>query len=168
MSSALADLFEHNLWANQRLLDVCSGFGDEQLAATTPGTYGSVRDTLVHILASEGRYVLTLTGSQPQPALTEGDPFPGFAALREHAQRVGEALVNIAADFNPALVTRGTRQGQPFAVRASALVIQAINHATEHRTHVTTILSQQGLQPPALDAIGYIQETGTLTVPVAR
>ena len=39
---------------------------------------------------------------------------------------------------------------------AMVLLIQAINHATEHRTHIKTILSQQGIQPPEVDSWTYV------------
>jgi len=44
---------------------------------------------------------------------------------------------------------------------ASVPLVQAIHHASEHRTQVLTILSQQGIEPPDLsgwafgDAMGY-------------
>ena len=36
--------------------------------------------------------------------------------------------------------------------------LQAINHATEHRAHVATILSQHGVAPPELDGWTYDEE----------
>ena len=41
---------EHNTRANLRLLDFCARLSDEQLDASAPGTFGRVRDTLVHIV----------------------------------------------------------------------------------------------------------------------
>ena len=45
----LTTLFNHNLWANLRLLDVCADLTDEQLDSTLDGTFGSIRDTWQHI-----------------------------------------------------------------------------------------------------------------------
>ena len=50
MVSLLVTLCEHNTGANLRLLDFCAGLSDEQLDASAPGTFGRVRDTLVHIV----------------------------------------------------------------------------------------------------------------------
>jgi uncharacterized damage-inducible protein DinB len=55
MNLLLATLFRHNRWANLRLLDTCAGLSDAQWQAGVLGTYGSVRDTLVHLLAAEQR-----------------------------------------------------------------------------------------------------------------
>jgi len=65
MASTLSEPFRHNLWANLRLLDVCAGLSEAQLDLTALGTYGRVRDTLVHLIAGEGRYVGLLRGERP-------------------------------------------------------------------------------------------------------
>ena len=161
MATALVELFRHNLWANLRLLDVCEGVSDEQLDASAPGTYGRVRDTLVHLFAAEGRYVALLTGQQPQHPLRESAGFPTFEELRERARGSGEALIEIAARFRATRVLRGTWRGEPYAMRAVVPLIQAINHATEHRSHVVSILSQRGIQPPDLDGWAYGEEAAS-------
>ena len=48
----LEHLFEHNAWANARLLEFCEPLTAEQLATSAVGTYGRLDDTLVHILAA--------------------------------------------------------------------------------------------------------------------
>ena len=154
MATTLEELFAHNLWANLRLLDACAGLSEAQLAASAPGTYGSIRDTLVHIIAAEERYVSLLTGEQPEKPLRESEGFPGLHELRERARRTGEGLAGTAGT-PPEHVLRGTRRGEPFAIRSVVPLIQAINHATEHRAHVATILSQEGVEPPVLDGWTY-------------
>ena len=43
-------LFRHNLWANLRLLEVCTALSDEQLHASAVGGFGSINDTWQHIV----------------------------------------------------------------------------------------------------------------------
>ena len=156
MPTALVELYKHNLWANLRLLDLCAGLNDEQLDAAAPGTYGRVRDTLVHIFAAEERYVKLFTGSQPEHPLRESEGFPGIEELRERARRSGEALIEVAGRFRSSRILRGKwRSGEPYTLRAVVPMVQAINHATEHRAHIVTVLSQHGVQPPDLDGWAY-------------
>ena len=61
MTSEIADFFRYNLWANWCLLDACAPLSDAQLDATVRGTYGSVRDTLMHLFDSEEHYVEDIT-----------------------------------------------------------------------------------------------------------
>jgi uncharacterized damage-inducible protein DinB len=49
-SDTLTTLFRHHLWANLRLFERCAGLTNEQLDAPVVGTYGSIRDTLQHIV----------------------------------------------------------------------------------------------------------------------
>src|SRR5262245_20547636 len=77
MKNRLSDLFRYNRWANLRLLDTCADLSNEQLDATLSGTFGSVRETLMHLLSSEEGYARTLTGMAPTPRLSELMTFPG-------------------------------------------------------------------------------------------
>src|SRR5947209_2286189 len=96
MTTGLPDFFKYNLWANLRLLDACAQLSDAQLSATTKGTFGSVRETLMHLFASEEGYVRGITGTSPSPQLKELTTFPGFDELRQRAERSGKALITIA------------------------------------------------------------------------
>jgi uncharacterized damage-inducible protein DinB len=52
----LTTLFSHNLWANLRLLERCAELSSEQLDAAIPGTFGSIRDTLQHIVTAADKF----------------------------------------------------------------------------------------------------------------
>jgi uncharacterized damage-inducible protein DinB len=155
MATIIADFFRYNLWANLRVLDACAGLDDAQLDASIRGTFGSVRETLVHIIGAEEGYVHRFTGQRTEPALHEGDPFPGFDELRRRARQSGEGLIAIAEQFDAGQVLRLTYQGQLYDVPAIFVLIQAINHATDHRSQMATILSQQDITPPELDGWSY-------------
>jgi len=60
MTTGLPDFFKYNLCANRRLLDMCEKLSDAQLDATMIGTYGSVRETLLHLFAAEEGYARAL------------------------------------------------------------------------------------------------------------
>jgi uncharacterized damage-inducible protein DinB len=157
MSTGLADFFKYNLWANLRLLDACANLSDAQLDATTRGTFGSVRATLMHIVAGEEGYVQRFTGQRPEPALLEHDPFPGFDELRRRARLSGEEMIAIAEQWEQGQVLYLSYQGQFFAVPAIFVLIQAINHATDHRSQIATVLSQQDVTLPELDGWAYYE-----------
>ena len=96
MTTGLPDFFKYNLWANLRLLDACAQLSDAQLDATTKGTFGSVRETLMHLFAAEEGYVRDITGTAPTPRLEELTTFAGFDELRRRAERSGKELITIA------------------------------------------------------------------------
>jgi uncharacterized damage-inducible protein DinB len=52
--SILVRLFEHNNWANLRIIRACSALSDAQLdAEPQSATKGSIRLTLIHLVASQ-------------------------------------------------------------------------------------------------------------------
>lgn len=152
MPTILQKMFEHNGWANLRLLDVCAGLTAPQLDATVPGTYGSIRDTLLHIFGAEKSYLAGLTGDPPVGTFPPEGGFPGFDALRSIARASGEGFAAVASRMSEDQIIEGERRGEPFSIPASIFMTQAINHATEHRAEIKTILTQQGIEPPDIDA----------------
>lgn len=162
MDTTLVEMFRHNRWANLRLLDACEGLTDAALDAGATGTYGRARDTLVHLLAAEERYTVLLGGQQPERPLRESEGFPGFAELRARAERSGDALITIATQDPHDKILRGTRGGEAYEMRAVVPLVQAINHATEHRSQVMTILTQQGVEPPDLSGWAFGEGMGYL------
>lgn len=161
MGSILVEMFRHNAWANQHLLDACAALSDDQLATAAPGTYGAIRDTLLHLASGQDRYVAALRGEQPSNTL-HGRPFPGIPALQEHLGRSSEALVTVAEQGDDDRVVRGIRNGEPYALPASVFLIQAINHATDHRSQIASIMSGMGIEPPEIDGWSYAVSTAAL------
>ncbi len=153
MTTGLTYIFQHHLWANLSLLDACSKLNDEQLDATTNGVYGSIRATLLHMLSAEGRYVARLTG-QPS-AFSEEHPFPGFAVLRQQASSTGEALLEQIEQGVEHRTLHISHDGQTFEYPGSFMLLQAINHATDHRSQICTQLTLLGITPPDLDGWSY-------------
>lgn len=146
MTSLLVKLFEHNRWANLRTVAACAGLTDTQLDATVRGTAGSVRDTLMHVAGAEQRYVMRLSGRQP--TYGERDGWRGIDALRQALDESGRALVALAGRADPDEVLEGEYQGQAYKLPVATVYVQAINHATEHRSQIATILTQRGVEPP--------------------
>jgi uncharacterized damage-inducible protein DinB len=153
--SILVEMFKHNTWANTRLIDACAELSDAALDAGAVGTYGSARDTLVHLFGAQGRYVAALRGTPADDAVREDQPFPGFDVLRQHARSSGAALEELAATLPEEHIVRRTYQGQERVIPAGIFLTQAINHATEHRAHIMTIMTQQGVEPPTIDGWAY-------------
>ncbi len=155
MTTGLPDFFHYNLWANLRLLDFCAQLHDTQLDVPTKGTYGSVRQTLMHLFSSEEGYAGSITGQRAAPALAEEDPFPGFDELRRRAEQSGQALIRVAEQEHLDRMLhlhRGTYDASVMIV-----LIQAINHGIDHRSQIATLLSQQDIALPTnfLDGWAY-------------
>jgi len=155
----ITELFRHNTWANLKLLDACRSLGDGHLDANVPGTFGSIRDTLLHIVGAEVSYVHRVNGLLPDDPPKRGE-FPGVDALIKHAEWCGEELLQLALNASPTDMVKATKEGWSGQYPLTALLTQAINHATEHRAQIATILTQQGIEPPDMSGWMYMEETG--------
>jgi uncharacterized damage-inducible protein DinB len=158
----LAKLFEHNNWANQKIIQACYSLSDEQLDAEPHSvTKGNIRDTLLHLVGSQAGYLSLLT----VPVEERHDVRPTFAELEESARTSGEGLLTLASGGQKLLEARlKTRDG--FYTEPWVVVLQVINHATEHREQIKSMLSALGVTPPDIDGWDYGIVTDAL-VPIS-
>ena len=160
MTTGLRDFFTYNLWANLRLLDACTHLSDAQLDATLKGTFGSVRETLLHMFTAEEGYARRLTAKILTPPLEDLTHFPGFDELWRHARGSGEALITFAERVDQEELSQILHlDGGTYDAPAIIVVIEAINHAIDHRSQIATLLSQQDIEPAELDSWAYNDAT---------
>ena len=144
------DFYRQNEWANLALIEACRDLTDEQLTTTAIGTFGSIRDTLRHIVSAEGGYASRL-GHEPSPRLQRDDAWPGLDALAEMVSATADAFAATAGDA-PDLTIRVESDTQHYDVEAAVILIQAFHHGTDHRSQICTILTTLGIDPPELSA----------------
>ena len=163
-TSVLTSLFRHNTWANLKLLDFSAGLSDDQLQATAVGTYGTIRETLLHFVRAEVDYVNRATGKSPAVPLQRG-LFPGFEVLKDSVRWAGDELSQLAVAAHAGHIVRETDPQEPVAVEypLSSLLVQALNHSTEHRTQVSTIITQLGVEPPDMSRLDVYGGSGRVS-----
>jgi uncharacterized damage-inducible protein DinB len=147
----LAELFRHNLWANLILIDLCLTLPEEILETNVPGTFGGIRETLAHLVGAEERYLAALVAGPERRNPTLEETAPDLTTLREHARQSGEGFIAFAEKVEGNPTMRVTWRGQSHEMPAALFLVQAINHATEHRTQIKTALTQASITPPELD-----------------
>ena len=150
-------LFQHNRWANLRILEACADLTDEQLDATLVGTFGSIRDTLQHIVTAEQSYFSRISTGQPYRRLKDAPPLT-IPEMIEIADTTGTGLVEWAPNVKADDMVNVDWEGTPRDVPKTILLTQAINHATEHRSQIMAILTEIGIQPPDLSGWTYFDQ----------
>jgi uncharacterized damage-inducible protein DinB len=159
--SILADAFDHHVWATVHLLDACATLTPQQLEATVPGTYGTILDTLRHLVGADVAYLQVLGGSQPD----FDEEGAGLADLR--ARMVGHLRAwagVIADDPDPDTDTiryrdDGSEGHAPTGIRLA----QVLHHGTDHRSQVCTTLTSLGIEPPEIDVWAFAESQGRYT-----
>lgn len=157
-SAAIIDeLYRYNLWANDKVLRLCDGLTDTQLDAPRQMGFGSLRNTLFHILAAEEVWV-------ERWKLIPWRPFPtdaGGMGLREIAERLHavdearRALIDQERDSQwQRIVEYKDSKGNSYTNRLNGLLLHVANHGIHHRAQALSYLKQYGKTVPG--GIDYI------------
>ena len=155
----LVKLFEHNNWANLQIIQACSSLSDDQLDSEPRSvTKGSIRNTLLHLVNSQRGYLALLT----LPVEARPNTPLAFAELQEAAINSGEGLLALARDeaIKPIKTQLRTRDG--YFAEPWVVMVQVINHATEHREQIKSMLNSLGITPPDIDSWTYGEFTNAV------
>ncbi len=160
MNQALAEVFRYNRWANLQLFEACRSLSDEHLDTRVPGTSGTVRELLLHVVGGQQTFVLRTMGRQDGSGLSRSSPWPGFDALLELAGRSSEQLVEIAAGLFEDSEVSLPYMGKVFRFPKGFFLAHAAEHGVEHRTEIKLALAQLGVETPDLDGWLYSTAAG--------
>lgn len=157
----LDDAFAHHMWATLQVMDVCAGLDAGQIEATAPGTYGTILDTLRHIVAADSGYLFAMTGGKVQPIDEEQ---MDLAELRKTTEGLASEYVSLlATDLDPdQVVVRRRDDGSETHAPLGIRLAQAVHHGTDHRSQICTVLTTLGIEPPLIDVWDYADQDGRL------
>jgi uncharacterized damage-inducible protein DinB len=147
MNEALVELLRHKTWATLLLIEALERLDAEVLDLTTPGTYGTIRATLHHLVAADESYLATVTGEQPAHPLAAGQV--SLQTLAGLTRKLGPRWDTLAQDLRLASREVTTRDG--WRTPAAIPIAQAIHHAECHRGHVLSVLGAHDIEIPGLD-----------------
>ena len=159
--NTLLEFLKQNTMMNARLMDACETLSAEQLSATVEGTYGTISATLVHVVGGQDSYAHRFFDRE-RPERLEEDPFPGFQALRDRLAKTDAMLEEAAlqADDGRTVRITGDDPEGSWDMAGGLLLLQAVNHATEHRSQIATILTQLGVEPPDMSGWRFFFDAG--------
>jgi uncharacterized damage-inducible protein DinB len=158
----LADAFAHHVWATLRLIDVCLALTPEQLETTVPGTYGSIVDTLRHLVGADASYLFVMSGGRSPVIDEETMDLPELRTVMEDHGAAWSSV--LAGDLDPDVVLvrhrdDGSQSHAPLGIRLA----QALHHGTDHRSQICTALTTLGVEPPGIDVWDYAWKDGRLS-----
>ena len=159
----LVKLFEHNNWANLQIVQACAALSEAQLDLEPQSvTKGSIRKTLLHLVSSQRGYLALLT----LPVEARPNTPLAFAELQDSVNKSGEGLLALVRDETVKPLKTQLRTMDRYFVEPWVIMVQVINHATEHREQIKSMLSALGITPPDIDGWTYGEATHAL-IPIA-
>jgi uncharacterized damage-inducible protein DinB len=157
---------QHDIWATEQLIAHCRKLTPDQLELTTPGTYGTIKATLQHIVAADENYLIRLSGKLLHENVFRVTDSASIHDIATHLGHVKDAVERLFAgptlDAEHLLTDTPSRPaGAPrFEMRTWVPASQLINHGVDHRSHVNTILAAHGLETVDLQVWPYAMELG--------
>ncbi|MBI2912210.1 MAG: DinB family protein [Chloroflexi bacterium] len=166
---ALHTLFAYNRLATQRVLDAAELLTPEQWLAPQTAGRGPIRDTLVHVVSSQRRWLAAGAGSLPPQdtswGLVEPADFPDVAAVRALFQTVDEETQRFLETLTDPMLeqvrVRRTPSGNEFRCLLWQMLLHAANHGTQHRSEVAAMLTAFGHSPGDLDLLRFLPASET-------
>lgn len=164
LAEALRTLHGYNRWANEHILDIAAGLPPERWLAPGSAGHGSVRDTLLHLLATHRTWLGLCDGSLTVEQAFAQEPAPGdypdAAALRALWREIDAASQAYLArlDEAEAATHRGGTfpwSGEAFSQPVWSILTHVANHSTQHRSEAAAMMTADGHSPGYMDLLGY-------------
>ena len=157
----LRELYDYNFWARDQQLAVCESLSEEQLSRPLAASFGSLFDTLKHLLGSEWVWMERFDGWSAR-SVPWYEETQSLASLRARWALV-EAdlrrfLQSLTAEALAAPLTYVNFKGETWTYPLWQALVHLANHGTYHRGQVTMALRQLGATPPTIDYLVYCDE----------
>ena len=161
-------LYEYDRWANKRVIEAASALTPEQFTRDLGGSFASVRDTLVHILAGEWIWLSYWSMPELTPviqaelrarrdAIFNLSLFPDFASVQSKWAEVEKEQLAFLSSLTDDLLQKllPTRLGE---VKLALQMQHLANHSTYHRGQVSLMMRQLQAQPIGTDFALFLAE----------
>jgi uncharacterized damage-inducible protein DinB len=158
----MEDAFAHNTWATLRVIDTCLTLGPGDLQTSVPGTYGSILDTMRHLVGADASYLFVCTG---EGAPLEDEDRLDLTELRAATVSLGPAWsAFLASEPDPdRVIVRHHVDGSETSAPLSIRLAQVVHHGTDHRSQICTALTNLGIEPPDIDLWAFGEAEGTVS-----
>lgn len=148
-------------WANEQSVHACSNLPDEQLDRVFDIGRGTLRKTLLHILAGESVWLRrwqgdceTLWPSEDEPA----SPATIEGRFTETIRNRDLFLATIDAGRLTRAVVYRDSKGSLFSASLGDMMLQMCLHSTHHRAQAVNILRRLDVSPPEVDYMMWVRK----------
>jgi len=159
----LERVYDYSYWANRKMFSVLTQLTPEQFTQNVAGSYGSVRNTLVHVLSAEWGWLDRCGGPARGPALKAED-YPTVDSLIDRWTTVEAHMRSFLASLTDADLVRSIEfklhaADRVHVMRLGDLLQHGANHGVHHRGQVALLLRVLGHAPGNFDLLIYDSNT---------
>lgn len=152
-------LARFNEWANERIYDACAKLSDEDYKKGRRAFFGSIHNTLNHLLVVDRLWHGRIEDKDAGIRGLDDILYDDLNRLRAARRAEDRAIIALVDGLDETgldePVSYRLMGGQPGNMPLGVILITLFNHQTHHRGQVHNMLSQAGVNPPALDIINF-------------
>jgi uncharacterized damage-inducible protein DinB len=147
----------YNRWMNENLYTLAATLSDAQRKHDSGAFFKSIHGTLNHLLLGDRVWLGRFTDTPFVVKSLSDELYADFDTLRIERSTTDQAIIDwidalTERDLTGALTYKRVN-GKTSSLAKSLCVTHFFNHQTHHRGQVTTLLSQQGIDPGVTDLI---------------
>jgi uncharacterized damage-inducible protein DinB len=161
----IQQLYRYNKWANAAVMKSVAPLRTDELTRQLGGSFPSVRDTLVHIMAAEWIWLKRWKGVSPR-VLFGPSEFPDLDAVKVKWSEIETEQMSFVEEVTDEslkeIITYVNTKDQTWRYPLGRLMQHLVNHGSYHRGQVANFLRQLGAQPVATDFLIYFDVEGKL------
>jgi uncharacterized damage-inducible protein DinB len=160
MQSQFAALARYNAWANRRLYDACARLSEAAYFEDRRAFFGSIHRTLDHVLLADRLWFGRVAGIASGITTPNQVLYDSRSELRAAREEEDARIIELVDGIDPARLDRDlhyvTMEGEKRRMRLSLVLTDVFNHQTHHRGQIHVLLTQAGVDAPALDLIEHL------------
>jgi len=153
-------LARFNAWANQQIYGTCSLLSDKQYRLDRKAFFGSIHNTLNHLLVVDRLWLSRLEGTECGISSLDQILYAKFDALRAARTKEDNHLIDYVDALDETRISESTdyelMNGAPGNTPRDLILITLFNHQTHHRGQIHAMLTQAGQHPRDMDIIDYL------------
>jgi len=163
---ALENLYDYGYWANRKLFDAIAQLTPDQFTQPVAGSYGSVRNTMVHVLSAEAGWLDRCGGAKRGPRLNPED-FPTVKSVIQAWHSVETNVRGFLAELKDEDLARNVEfslgPSEDYSIQLGELMHHAAIHGVHHRGQVALLVRLLGHAPGNFDILLYYAEKSHLS-----
>ncbi len=157
----LEGLYDYGYWANRKLFEVLANLTPAEFVQDVAGSYGSVRNTLVHAMSAEWGW-LSRCGGTERPSRLDPDDFPTVESLTETWSQVESYVREFLSTLEDEDLGRSVEFTLGGDKKRSMLLGELMHHgaihAVHHRGQVALLLRLMSYSPGNFDMLFFYGE----------
>jgi uncharacterized damage-inducible protein DinB len=157
----IRELFAYNDWANDRTFRAAAALDAALLDCNLGNSFGSLRNTLAHIVGAEWVWLERWNGRSPA-SLPSGENLTGLEIITRTLQEVRSNRQQWFGNLTPERLSEEivytNFRGQRYSYALWQQLVHVVNHSTYHRGQITTMLRQLGRPAVSTDLLRFYDE----------